>query len=127
MPAYRDPFGDGSPGPYLSLRVSWNGAHRDILALLDTGADLTQIPRLTAEALRLEQTDEVPVTSAHGDEKDKPLFVADLEFEGLSFPAVSIIGDDYPIALVGRDLLNELNSAFEGPARQFAVTRPDPR
>jgi len=124
MPDYLDPFGDESPGPYLTLRVSWGGAYRDILAILDTGADLTQIPAHIAQSLSLEHVDDVRVSSAHGDEKEKPLFVADLEFEGLRFETASMVGDDYPIALIGRDILNDLDSAFQGPARRFSVTRP---
>jgi predicted aspartyl protease len=124
MPAYRDPFGDGSPGPFLTLRVSWNGQHRDILALVDTGADLTQIPSIVANALQLQQVDEIPVTSGHNDTTDQPIFVADIEFEGIQFPAVSILADEYPIALIGRDLLNELNTMLEGPAQRFSLTRP---
>jgi hypothetical protein len=70
-------------------------------------------------------TDDVHVTSAHGTEKVLPVFVADLEFDGIAFPTVPVVGDeDYPIALIGRDLLNDPDSIFEGPARRFAVTRP---
>ena len=61
MPAYLDPLGSGVPGPYVTLRVSWGGDHRDVLALVDTGADMTQIPLLTAHALNLEHVDDVPV------------------------------------------------------------------
>jgi predicted aspartyl protease len=50
--------------------------------------------------------------------------VADIEFEGIQFPAVSILADEYPIALIGRDLLNELNTMLEGPAQRFSLTRP---
>jgi predicted aspartyl protease len=124
MPAYRDPFGDESPGPYLNLRVSWDGAFREVLALLDTGAHLTQIPAYVARALNLEHVDDVPVSSAYGDEREKPVFVADLEFEGLRFDAVSVLGEDYPVALIGRDILNDLNSTFLGPAQQFSIVRP---
>jgi len=52
------------------------------------------------------------------------VFVADLEFEGLRFEAVSVVGDDYPIALIGRDILNDLDSTFLGPTQQFSVIRP---
>jgi predicted aspartyl protease len=124
MPAYRDPFGDGSPGPYLTVRVSWKDNYRDILALLDTGADITQIPDVVAEILRLEQIDVVTVSSAHNDERDKPLCVANLDIGGIQFPAFPVVADSYPIALIGRDVLNELNALFEGPAQQFVLNRP---
>lgn len=124
MPAYVDPFGDDSPGPYLTLRVSWGDTAREILALLDTGADVTQIPVFLVELLGLEQIGEMTITSAHDEDEDKPVFAVNLAFEGIDFPASSVVVDEFPIALIGRDLLNDLNSNFEGPARRFAVVRP---
>lgn len=65
-----------------------------------------------------------PITSAHGDERDKPIYVVDLELEGMSFPRISVVGDDYPIVLIGRDVLNEMTALFEGSLRQFVIARP---
>lgn len=60
-----------------------------------------------------------------GEDTERPVFVADLEFEGSQFPRVSVVGDDsWPIALIGRDLLNELNGLLEGPAARFTLQRP---
>ena len=47
---YRDVFGSGVPGPFLTLTIEWEGRTRDIVALVDTGADMTQIPNITAQA-----------------------------------------------------------------------------
>jgi len=124
VPDYRDPFGDGFPGPYLTLRIEWGGQTRDILALLDTGADLTQIPEVTAQVLQLEQVDVVPVTSSHGETVDRPVYVANLTFDGLAFPATWVVGDDYPLALIGRDVLNDLIAEFDGPARAYELQQP---
>lgn len=124
MPEYRDPFGDGFPGPYLTLTVEWEGRTRDLLALLDTGADLTQIPETIAQALQLEQVDVVPTTTARGDTADRPVYVANFRFEGFDFRTTWVVGDDYPIALIGRDVLNELIARFDGPALSFDLQRP---
>ncbi len=124
MPEYLDPFGDGSPGPYVQLRLTWDGAQREILGLLDSGADQTQIPAVTADALKLVQTDVMSIASAHGDEKEKPIYVVNVEFNGLRFDAVEVVADDFPIALIGRDLMNELNTELLGPSRRFTIVRP---
>lgn len=124
MPDYLDPFGDGFPGPYLTINVEWGGQSRDLLALLDTGADLTQIPQLSAEALQLQQVGVQPTTSAKGVTTERPVYVANLTFQGLNFPTTWMVGDDYAIALVGRDVLNELIARFDGPALSFDLHQP---
>lgn len=124
MPEYRDPYGDESPGPYVDIRLTWGDATRDILGLLDSGADQTQIPEITASALGLVQTDVMRITSAHGVTKEKPVYLVDLEFQGLQFPQIEVVGDDFAVALIGRDLMNQLNTELLGPNGQFTVVRP---
>jgi len=124
VPEYRDPFGDGFPGPYLNLSVEWQGHTENLLALLDTGADLTQIPAPIAQALGLEQVDVMATTTARNDTVERPVYVANLELEGFTFPTTWVVGDDYPIALVGRDVLKELIARFDGPSQLFDLQRP---
>jgi predicted aspartyl protease len=129
VPDYRDdPLGnpDNPPGPYLPLIVRWGGAWREILALVDTGADGTQIPNPTAEGLELEQIDTIWTRDAHNRTRESPVYYAHLEFAGFEFPAVLVVGEDYPIALIGRDVLNELITTLNGPARAFEFARPIP-
>jgi predicted aspartyl protease len=125
VPDYRDPFGDGFPGPYLALTVEWGGRTRELLALIDTGADLTQIPDVAAQALQLEQVEAMSTISSHGDTAERSVYVANLRFGGFDFPATWVVGDNYPIALIGRDVLNELIARFDGPARSFDLQRPN--
>jgi len=89
-----------------------------------TGADLTQIPEFTAQALELEQVDVMPTVGAHNDRVERPVYVANLTFEGLTFPATWVVGDNCPIARLGLDVLNELVARFDGPARVFELQRP---
>lgn len=95
-----------------------------MLALIDTGADQTQIPIWDARALGLDQIDVMDITGADGSTRPKPVYPVDLEFEGIRFLAASVVADEYPLALVGRDLLNELNTSLQGPARIFTTARP---
>lgn len=124
MPNYRDPFGDDLFGPYLDLTVRWNGRDRPLLALVDTGADYVQIPHTAAEELELQQIDTIDSQSAHGDWRESPLFVGDISFLGMTFEAVEMISDEYPIALIGRNVLAELVATLNGPARSFDLVRP---
>lgn len=125
MPDYQDPFGDGFPGPYITLTVEWQGRRRELLALLDTGADLTQIPQPVADAMELQQVEVMPTTGHHGDTVDRPVYVANLSFAGFDFPATWVVGDEYAIALIGRDVLNELVARFDGPRLSFDLDRPN--
>jgi predicted aspartyl protease len=128
VPEYRDdPFGnDVPPGPYLSLTVRSGDRAREILALIDSGADGTQIPQDAADGLQLEQVDTIITRDAHDRREESPLFYADLEFAGFEFPGILITGGEYPVALIGRDVLNELITTLNGPARVFEFVRPSP-
>lgn len=125
MPDYRDPFGDGLPGPYLTLRLEWQGRTRDILAVLDTGADMTQIPGITAQGMELEQVSTTRRTTSGGETDERPVYAVDVTFEGFTFPDTWVLSDDYPIALIGRDLLAEFIACFDGPAQSFDLRRPN--
>ena len=124
MPNYLDPFGDGLPGPYVTLTVRWNGQTENLLALVDTGADVVQIPAAPVKNLALNQTDTMWVLNPQGEWRERPVYVADLEFEGLAFPAAEVISDEYAIALIGRVALNELIATLNGPAQTFDLHRP---
>jgi predicted aspartyl protease len=95
-----------------------------LLALLDTGADLTQIPEAAALALQLEQVDTIATMTARGDTAERPVYIANLRFEGIAFPATWVVSDDYAIALIGRDVMNELIARFDGPGRIYELQRP---
>lgn len=95
-----------------------------MLGLIDTGVDQTQIPIWDARALGLDQIAVMDSIGADGDTRPEPVYSVDLELEGIRFPAASVVADEYPVALVGRDLLNELNTSLQGPAGIFTAARP---
>lgn len=66
------------------------------------------------------------ITDANGSTILRPVYVADLEFEGLVFRAVTVIGTPLPmrLALIGREVLNELFANFDGPSSLFSLRRP---
>lgn len=92
--------------------------------LLDTGADQSIVPEPTAQALGLRQIDEVVVEDANGGSETRAVYVADLELEGFVFRALPMAATDYPIVLIGRDVLNDLTATFDGPAQEFSLRHP---
>ncbi len=125
MPAYSSPLDDFLPGPYVRLRVKNGDDHRDLLGLLDTGSDQTTIPIHAAEALGLQElSDDIVVRDASGGEEDGRLFLADVEFQDVPIPpivAFPVAGTRYPVALIGRDVLNDYIATFRGPELTFDV------
>lgn len=123
MPTYRSEW-NGPPAPLVDMKVQWNGREEPVTGILDTGADLTQIPDVVARALRLRRIGDQTSRNADGRSRVLPLYAADLEFEGFRFPSVPVVGSPLPIALVGRDLLNQLRAEFDGPGLAFSLSRP---
>ncbi|MGH2397316.1 MAG: retroviral-like aspartic protease family protein [bacterium] len=123
MSSYRDPYWGGPPAPLVDVRFSWRAQDRVVLGILDTGADHTQLPEDVAHELRLRAISDIPITDANGNQQMRYIYLADVEFEGVNFPSRPVVGSNLPIALVGRDILNEFVSTFDGPARDFLLRR----
>ena len=92
--------------------------------LLDTGADQTTIPLVTAQELRLRQVGDNAVRGATGVWESRPLYAVDMSFGGLAFPSVVVMAIDYPVVLIGRDILNALVVTFDGPNETFTIANP---
>jgi len=59
--------------------------------------------------------------NADGSTTTSRLYVADVEFDGRTYPMLEVTGSQLPIALIGRDILNGLISEFDGPALNFSL------
>jgi predicted aspartyl protease len=98
-----------------------------VLGIVDTGADQTQIPETAARDLQLRPTSDITLTNADGSQRTCLVYAAIVELEGLSFPFLEVIGSNLPLALIGRDILNQLLAQFDGPSLSFSVDRPNPQ
>ncbi len=131
MPAYQTPPWTAPPeplpppAPLVDLAVSWDNRSDHVLAILDTGADQTQIPLTIALALRLRKIRDKPITDSNGHQRLQPVYVAKIEFDGIVFGTLPVIATALPIALIGRDLLNQV-AVLDGPRLTFSLTPVQP-
>ena len=128
MPSYSgnltSRLGEIYPAPYVTVRLSWRGQSRDLPGLLDSGADQTVIPKVTAQALALQKISEVIVEDANGGARAQDVFVTDMEFHGFAVRALPVAATDYPVILIGRDVLNDLVTELNGPGQTLTLTGP---
>jgi len=124
VPRYSSKFANEPLCPYVSVRLSTPSDFRELQGILDTGADQTLIPLVTANALRLRQIGDVSIGDASGDWNSRPVYTVQVEFEGLLFTRVPVAAINFPVVLIGRDILNDLVVTFDGPRRTFTISRP---
>lgn len=126
MPSHQgrltSPMGEVYPAPYVAARLSWRGQSRDLPGLIDSGADQSTIPRITAQALGLQKIAEVWVEDANGGSRQQDVFVVDLAFHGFVVTALPVAATDFPVILIGRDVLSDLVTELNGPTQIFKLT-----
>lgn len=115
-------MGEVYPAPYVATRVAWRGQFRDLPGLIDSGADQTTIPKITAQALGLQKISEVIVEDANGGSQEQDVFAVDLQFHGFTIQALPVAATNFPVILIGRDVLNDLIADLNGPALTFKLT-----
>lgn len=115
-------MGETYPAPYVTARLGWRGQFRDLPGLIDSGADQSTIPRITAQALGLQKISEVYVEDANGGSQERDVFVVDLQFHGLAIAALPVAATDFPVILIGRDVLKDVVTELNGPAQTFSIS-----
>lgn len=109
------------PAPAFYAKVSYAGNLATVPALIDTGADFSVIPHKVAILLGLRQFSEKEVIgSMGGDPQTRPIFKADLTFLDFSISNQPLVSLERRIhMLIGRDILNQYKTVFDGPNLQF--------
>ncbi len=119
--------GFGPPAPALTVNVYFNRNNVSEIALIDTGSDITTLTNRVVRALGLDPIGEIRVTGATGPSELKPLYCANLDFRGKTYPnhALTLLNASY--ILIGRDILNEWIITLDGPKLTFRLDLPGRR
>jgi hypothetical protein len=98
---------------------------RNVPAQLDTAADRTALPLSIAEALGLHALETVPIGSFGGHITMMPLYAALLGVHTFTPRLLRVLAHaDEPWVLLGRDVLNEIRSLLDGPAKAMEIDEP---
>ena len=91
-------------------------------ALVDTGSDGTLVPMTLLDDILAPVLTETRIRSHWGEWRSVQLFLVDLELNGMTLPGMFVGGDETGVEIVlGRNVLNKLNLALEGPANQTEI------
>ena len=118
MPSY-DTAGFSPPAPVGTIQLRNPATGRvsaNVLMLLDTGADVTLLPRECVNQLQI-PIDPSQAYELMGFDGTRSTAIAvhlDLIFLGLTFRGRFLMIDQ-PDGVLGRNILNHLNLAFDGP------------
>ena len=91
---------------------------------IDTGADVTVIPMSLAAGIGLTATRYAWISAYDGTLSLRPVYYATFEFCGVSLSSVRCVESQRDIALIGRNVLNQLVLVLDGPNLEFEVKLP---
>ncbi len=92
-------------------------------ALGDSGADATLVPIRYLERIYAPPTVEMVARSQWGERRRVMLYLVDVRIGDLTLPGVEVIGDELNDEVVlGRDVLNRLHVALDGPRKRVNVS-----
>lgn len=91
-------------------------------ALIDTGSDGTLVPMAVLEDILAPVLSETRIRSHWGEWRAGQFFLVDIELNGLTLPGMLVVGDDTGDEIVlGRNVLNRLHVALDGPTQMTEV------
>ncbi len=123
----KHPYSRNFQPPFPALPVVLTNAEEVLRtaeknALIDTGSDGTLVPMALLEDVLAPVLSETRIRSHWGEWRAVQLFLVDIELEGLSLPGILVVGDDTGHEIVlGRNVLNRLHLALNGPAQVTEV------
>lgn len=135
--SYSSEFDPPAPALDIGIGTTSIAPHDRVLALIDTGSDMTSVPPSLIDRLGLPQVNEVVIEAfdATGSKRrfQRPVVSAHLDL-GESLPAVNVQclrfeweTPDSTIAehvVLGRDILNGLLLALNGPELRGTIALP---
>lgn len=114
------------PAPIVDVKVFRPNArtHEVGMGKLDTGADMTVIPVSWVRRLRLLPSGVVTVTGYDASSAKREIYPVRIELGRFQFPSLEVLASNREDALIGRDILNELNVSLNGKELTFELTDP---
>jgi hypothetical protein len=122
--ALTSPFDDAYPGPYVFVRITWDGSYAEVPGLIDTGADLSFVPSFLVSTLGMQKVSELDVSGILGPQQEQDTYIVRLQFHGFTFESVEVALTNFGFCLIGRDVLGQLVTEMDGPAGTFRLTAP---
>ncbi len=122
MPAYDGVhFDPPAPVAVVSLRCPQTGSHIESLEmLLDSGADVTLLPRAAVDQIGVSPIDrQCELMGFDGSRSFARVVVLDMILAGKTFRGRYLV-IDAPRGIIGRDVLNHLSIAMNGPALEWS-------
>jgi len=118
MPSYdATRFSPPAPVGLIEVRNPATGAvHANVPMLIDTGADITLLPRQYVSQLQvpIDPVGAYELIGFDGARSTAPAVHLDLIFLGRTFRGRFVVIDQ-PDGVIGRNILNHLHLAFDGP------------
>jgi len=90
-------------------------------ALLDTGADITAIPGGQVDLLDLYARNRLQLETVDGTTSIIYTYNVTFTMGDLVIPRLEVILTGLDLAIVGRDVLNQLYLRLDGPTQQFTI------
>jgi len=112
------------PAPILDvvLVAQPQGNRSDSIAgVVDTGADASIVPIDLLRQIGARYVTEQRVRSFFGEARTVRTYLVDVVIDGITLPALEVVGDAVDETLIGRDVLNRLRLILDGPRQKIEV------
>ena len=113
------------PAPTIPVGLSRSGetsASQEIVALVDTGADATMLPVDVLKSAKTRYVQQRLMRGVMGEPTTANLYLAAIHVAGHVIQGIrAIAGPEGSEAIIGRDLLNQLEITLNGPAHEVWI------
>lgn len=92
-----------------------------VAGFADTGADASIVPLYLLKQIGARYVTKKRVRSYFGEARAVRTYLVDVVIDGITLPALEVVGDDVEETLIGRDVLNRLRLLLDGPRQKIEI------